>query len=171
MPPWFNIFATGFGCAFATLGLCALVALCLLPNAAAADRKYGNLIYPARGNIELDEGTAEIWLISGFDSEPEKKDAASACSAFNLIFPSNNAKYVLNFITWGKSFAQVGYGPLQHSYVWTRPLVWKPGEFHHLAWTWSGRKRSVYQHPTMVTTQVHGSAVQRFNGWKSMKIE
>jgi hypothetical protein len=116
----------------------------LLPNAAAADRKYGNLIYPAAGNIQLDEGTVEIWLISGFDSEPETKDSASWCCPFDLIFPSENAHYILNFITWGKALAQVGYGKLQHSYVWTRTLVWKPGEFHHLAWTWSGRKRSVY---------------------------
>lgn len=126
------------------LCLCAFVSLCLLSHTQAADRKYGNLIYPASGNIELNEGTVEIWLISGFDSEPERKDSSSWCSPFNLTFPSDNAKYVLNFLTWGKAIVQAGYGKIQHSYVWTRPLVWKPGEFHHLAWTWSGRKRSVY---------------------------
>ncbi|MBI4027426.1 MAG: hypothetical protein HY360_20745 [Verrucomicrobia bacterium] len=120
---------------------CALLLATVL-NANAAGRKYGNLIYPARGNIELDEGTVELWLINGLDMGAASKELA-ACP-FDLIFPDQNAHYILNYIHWGKAIAQVGYGKLNHSYVWSPPLAWKPGEFHHLAWTWSGRKRSVY---------------------------
>ncbi|MBI4027794.1 MAG: hypothetical protein HY360_22605 [Verrucomicrobia bacterium] len=32
----------------------------------------------------------------------------------------------------------------QQSYVWSEKVHWKTGEAHHIAWTWSGRKRSLY---------------------------
>ena len=31
--------------------------------------EFGSLTYPARGNVQLDEGTLDLWVISDFDTE------------------------------------------------------------------------------------------------------
>lgn len=122
--------------------LSAALALALLSSAALVaeeppGRKYGNLLYPARGNIQLDEGTLELWLISDFDPQ----DKAARCMPFDLIF-EDGSHFVLMLIT--RYLAFIGYVKPQQSYTWSERLPWKPGESHHVAVTWSGRKRSVF---------------------------
>ena len=104
-------------------------------------QQFGNLTYPAKGHIHLDEGTVELWIVCGYDVE-DKQTAAG--TYFNLIFPDQPAHYVLIHINWGGALAMVGYTFPQQSYVWSEKLNWKPGQPHHIAWTWSGRKRSLY---------------------------
>jgi len=104
---------------------------------------FAALTYPARGNIQIDEGTVELYVISGFDSEEEWKHTSSYAVLFDVVFPEANWHYVLNFITWHHGISMVGYGKPQHSYVSFGHPRWKPGEHRTVAWTWSGRKRSL----------------------------
>lgn len=107
------------------------------------DHTFGYLTYPARGNIQLDEGTVELYVISGFDSEEVWKHTSSFAVLFNVVFPELNWHYVVNFITWHHGISMVGYGYPQHSYVSFGRPRWKPGEHRAVAWTWSGRKRTL----------------------------
>ena len=126
------------------LALTLLVALTALPvRAEPPPRVHGNLIYPARGNIQLDEGTLELYVISGFDSEEEWKQKSPYGTLFDLAFPDENWHYVLSFITWSHGISMVGYAQPQQSYVSFGRPRWKPGEHHVVAWTWSGRKRTL----------------------------
>jgi hypothetical protein len=100
-------------------------------------RKYGMLTYPARGNLHLDEGSLEMWLSLDFDA----KDKTIRCMPFDLLF-EGGSHCVLMMIA--RYFAFIGYVVPQQSYVWSERVEWKPGEPHHLAVTWSGRKRSVF---------------------------
>lgn len=120
-----------------------LLLLLAFPVAAQTPaRTYADLVYPAAGNIELDEGTVEVWVIGQFDAAGPVTNSSSWCTPFNLVFP--DASYTLTYITWGKAFAQIGYAAVNNSYVWRPVKPWKPGEFHQVAWTWNGRMRSVY---------------------------
>ena len=128
--------------------LCVLIFVALafaMPlHAEQPVRTYGNLTYPAKGNIQLDEGTVELYVISGFDSQEEWKHASTYGTLFNIVMPEENWSYTLTFITWGHAIAMIGYAYPQQSYVWNGAGKWKPGESHVVAWTWSGRKRSVF---------------------------
>jgi hypothetical protein len=107
--------------------------------------EFGTLDYPARGNIQLDEGTLDLWVISNFDTDfKPQKDLAWQATLFNLVFPEEGWHYPLYFIPWANGFALVGYGVPQQRYVWLGPPHWKPGEPHHVVMTWSGRKRSMF---------------------------
>jgi hypothetical protein len=123
-----------------TFGVQALACL-LFCSVSLHAQQFGNLIYPARGHIQLDEGTVELWIVCGYDVEDKQKAAGTY---FNLVFPDPPAHYVLTHIGWGGALAMVGYTFPQQSYVWSEKLNWKPGETHHIAWTWSGRKRSLF---------------------------
>jgi hypothetical protein len=112
---------------------------------AMADK--GGLTYPASGNIQLDEGTLDVWVISNFDTDatPAKPAADQrAATLFSLTFPDENWKYVIYFIPWANAFALVGYAQPGQGYIWLGPPHWKPGEAHHVVCTWSGRKRGLF---------------------------
>ncbi len=111
---------------------------------AEAPKKYADIYYPALDNIQLDEGTVELWVIGDFDSDIENKTSTSWCTPFDLVFTEEKAHFPITFLTWGHALAQIGYGKPQQSYVWSGKLSWKPGESHAIAWTWSGRKRSLF---------------------------
>src|SRR5262245_10972632 len=90
--------------------------------------EFGALEYPARGNIQLDEGTVDLWVISNFDTDYKpQKDLAWQATLFNIVFPEENWHYPLYFIAWANGFALVGYGVPQQRYVWLGPPHWKPG--------------------------------------------
>lgn len=139
----------------ATHSLARMLSLLLCVTAAktsraelAPDAVFGGITYPAKGNIQLDEGTLDLWVISNFDTDYEiDKSPADhnwrAC-LFNLLFPEDNSHYVLQYISWGRGFAMIGYAKPPQPYVWAGPNHWKPGEAHHVVFTWSGTKRSVF---------------------------
>lgn len=108
--------------------------------------EFGSLTYPARGNIQLDEGTLDLWVISDFDTDhvPSKEQGSWQATLFSLVFPEEKWHYPLYYIAWGNGFALVGYNHPGQRYVWLGPPHWKPGEKHHVAMTWSGRKRSLF---------------------------
>jgi hypothetical protein len=127
------------------LVLVAVIQLAFIAELRAQNalRTFGQLMYPAKGNIHLDEGTVELYVISGFDSEEEWKHTSSYAVLFDVVFPELNWHYVLNFITWQHGISMVGYSQPQQSYVSFGHPRWKPGEHRTVAWTWSGRKRSL----------------------------
>src|ERR1051325_2940565 len=130
-----------------TFGVQASACLFLLSITAHAgppERTYGGMSWPAKGNIQLDEGTVELYVISGFDSQEEWKHTSTYGTLFNIVMPEENWHYVVTFITWSHAIAMVGYAYPTHSYVWNGACKWKPDEAHVVAWTWSGRKRSVF---------------------------
>jgi hypothetical protein len=120
-----------------TIALFACTAL----TRAQTPKTFGGISFPAPGNIDLDEGSVELWVVNNYDSTDKK----SAAGFFDIQAPPGEMwHYVLMHISWGQSIAMIGYGVPQHSYVWSGKLNWKPGERHYLVWTWSGRKRSIY---------------------------
>ncbi len=135
------------GCSWIpALGVQALACFLLIPFIAFAQQPnhtFAHLSYPARGNIQLDEGTVELYVTSGFDSEEEWKHTSSYAVLFDVVFPEENWHYVMNFITWSHGISMVGYAAPQQSYVSFGHPRWKPGEHRVVAWTWSGRKRTL----------------------------
>lgn len=127
--------------------LCSMV-LAAQADTPPASAKFGSLSYPAKGNIQLDEGTLDLWVISNFDTDspldktPQGRNWRALLIALN--FPEEKWKYVMQFIEWGNAFAMIGYCDPAQPYVWFGPPHWKAGEEHHVVFTWSGRKRSVF---------------------------
>jgi hypothetical protein len=103
-------------------------------------RTYGNLTYPAKGNFQLDEGTVELYVTSGFDFE---EAGATYGTLLDLIFPEEKWHYVIACINWSHGISMVGYTAPQQSYVSFGRPRWKPGESHVVQWTWSGKKRTL----------------------------
>lgn len=122
---------------------CALTPLIALGATAlsAQTPQCASLSYPAKGHFDLDEGTVELWIVPGFDADDKHNSAATY---FNLVLPEQAGHYVLMHVGWGGALAMVGYVFPQQSYVWSEKLKWKAGESHHIAWTWSGRTRSIF---------------------------
>ena len=114
----------------------------------APPSEFGNLVYPAKGNIQLDEGTLDLWVISQFDTDcpAHKTDADQNWRAllFELVLPDDKAKCIIHYISWANCFAMVGYVNPPQPYVMFGPPQWKPGEEHHVVFAWSGPKRSVF---------------------------
>ena len=122
----------------------ALLLATMAPSFAhAQSRQWGYLKYPAHGNIQLDEGTVELYVVSGFDSEENWKGDPPHATFFDLVFPDENFHYVISFIGWSRGISMVGYAKPQQSYVSFGHPRWKPGENRVVAWTWSGRKRTL----------------------------
>jgi len=143
--------------------------LCLMTQTFAQevpqDIAFGSLAYAARGNIQLDEGTLDMWVISNFDTREKLPDAKGgdrrAALLCDLVFPEEKWHYPLFFIGWSNAFAFVGYTVPNQPYVWAGPDHWKPGEAHHVVLTWSGRKRSAYIDGGCVWTGGKGQVVSR----------
>jgi hypothetical protein len=102
--------------------------------------------YPAQGNIRGDRGTAEMWIVPPFDSDPAKAKSNDR-SIPNVTFfwldvdPKTNCG-----LFW--------CGPAQTARIWVRvddkvlttleaPVTWKRGEWHHVAFSW-GDELKVY---------------------------
>jgi hypothetical protein len=137
--------------AYVVLGLSLLVVGTPFTRAAnppPASVEFGLISYPASGNIQVDEGTVDLWIVNDFDSDypPDKsgKDLNWQATLFNVVFPEQNWHYPLYFIAWANGYAWVGYADPPQPYVWMGPPHWKPGEVHHIVMTWSGRKRSIF---------------------------
>ena len=131
--------------------LVALLTVLLVPAVHAQSlppAQFGNLVYPAPGNIHLDEGTLDLWLIGDFDTDRDKATATGpdnrSAVFFMLMFPDENWKYSFFFVGWADALALVGYNDPGQRYIWVGPPHWKAGERRHVVMTWSGRKRSLY---------------------------
>lgn len=109
---------------------------------AAEPKQYGSITYPAAGNIDLDEGTFDIWVVCGYDTDAPNKQQHTM-TIFDLKpIPEEPFHYYLGMVNG--SLAQIGFVVPRQSYVWAGALHWKTGERHLVTWTWSGRKRSIF---------------------------
>jgi hypothetical protein len=110
--------------------------------------EFGGITYPAKGNIQLDEGTLDMWVISQFDTDtpPHKTEGGRNWRAafFNLVFSDDKASFIIHYLSWAQCFAMVGYCKPPQPYVIVGPPHWKAGEVHHIVFTWSGSMRSVF---------------------------
>ncbi len=107
---------------------------------APATRQFANLAYPGLGNIQFDEGTLEMWVISDLDFD----NKSAGGTVFDIRFLDGSADHY-GMVYLSHHFAFVGWvKPRQQNYVWTEPLNWKMKEAHHIALTWKGRSRSFY---------------------------
>ena len=121
------------------------IVTCCHAQGDAPPRKYGSLVFPAKGNIHLGEGTVEMWFINGFDTEvPQEQWTEKWRTLFALIFPTKE-KYAI-FFPSPNTMVVAGYVLSgEQSYVWSpQNLRWKPGELHYLAWTWRGKERDFF---------------------------
>ena len=99
----------------------------------------GHISYPAAGTIRGDRGTAEMWVMMPYDSDPNgpgKGDLSIPnVGLFTIeVEPKTNAG-----LFW--------CGPAQALRIWSRlddrvvtsleaPVTWKQGEWHHVAFSW-----------------------------------
>src|SRR5688572_28297434 len=112
-----NVLEEGFtmrSVAHVVLGLALLSACNSLAQGAdppPTSVEFAQLSYPASGNIQLDEGTVDLWIISDFDTDypPDKsgKDLNWQATLFNVVFPEQKSHYPLYFIAWANGFAWV----------------------------------------------------------------
>lgn len=120
----------------------------LLYGESAEPVPSGMIEYPARGNIQLDEGTVEIYLTTLSDvSEPPQP---KSLPLWELNLKDSDEKITMSYIPDAKRFAVVGYvRPVQHSWVISHKegqpgITWKSGEYHVIAFTWKGDRRQIY---------------------------
>lgn len=112
---------------------------------------YGSLVYPIRGNIWQKEGTVEIWV--RFDADPSQKlEGLDYFYIFNLSFGEKLWGDKGNFgFVWNKcglccpgSFTNNYPSMVNHPSNLRKEMVWKKGEWHHVALSWNKKKMSLY---------------------------
>lgn len=117
---------------------------------------YGRVLYPAEGNIEIEEGTIEFRLALLFDPEETFKDESQYrlnASLFYLEWPGEKRNGAIaiscytNF-TRGKYYCNLGIS-VANTKNELLPLGtvindWKKGQWHHIAFTWKGKEMRLY---------------------------
>lgn len=115
-----------------------------------AELRFGEIRYPAVGNIQLDEGTVEVYLRINFSSDQAAGLNSTVGSFFELFCPSTREKAVLTLVTNGSKVCMIGYLlPVNQSWVPNSPkgqagVNWKKDEDHVVAFTWKGNERQVF---------------------------
>lgn len=137
----------------AIVSLCGLALMLLAAPAVAeevpADLRFGKVQYPALGNLQLDEGTVEVYIQAHFNTDQPNSFSTSIGPFFIITIARSTENAVLFYVTKARKIAMVGYfAPVNHSYVNSSPkgkpgLTWKDGEHHVVAFTWKGDRRQV----------------------------
>lgn len=102
----------------------------------------GTVSYPALGNLELSEGTIEMWIIPQFDPVDEE-DPSSRYWGFNLFEVRQDDDNFINLI-WrsqkGRNgpFARHRQQGFRIPTNWGVVTGWKKQEPHHIAYCWEG---------------------------------
>ena len=114
----------------------------------------GGVHYPALGNVELGEGTIELWLTPTVELYPELKEDQyqGLMSLFSLQVPgefSMNALWYAKNTRSGDQYrlhVSIGHQEQRKALipVPAKPVKWRRGELHHLAFTWRGKEMSLY---------------------------
>jgi hypothetical protein len=116
----------------------------------------GTLTYPAVDNLDFREGTIECWIRIGYDPAP--------------MLPPKEYQGFLTFLTAGGEggglsigyaaqpkqatpqwFCSVSPKPVVYGFGFT-PAVMKPGEWHHIAFSWKGQDAWAYYDGKEVAT-------------------
>jgi len=127
----------------------------------------GGVQYQARGNVEVQEGTLEVWFTPVADLYPklEEREYRSVFQLFSLSVPGHFS-FNAHWYGWGKvhrlhvsmSQAKIRDGLIP---IPARPLDWKPNERHHVALTWSGHEMLLWADGSQVG---HRSQAASFEG-------
>lgn len=115
----------------------------------------GNMEYPMKGNMNLDEGTFELWVKPGFDfAKRLSKDKYKClvalgtlpCDHGNLIMYSFSGGMAKNNVLWWMR-------PVTKGMKWaSSPAIWKKDEWHHIAFAWKGKENILYIDGELVST-------------------
>jgi hypothetical protein len=131
-------------------------------------KRFGSMVYPAAGNIDLDEGTVEMWVIANSDT--------SIHTTNNLVFfdirHAEGTHFYFGALNIGvqpKSISMIGFTVPRHSFVWGGALLWKPGDVHYVAFSWKGKLRSIYIDGKPVERGPLEPALQSETGIRSSK--
>lgn len=135
--------------------LSLVLCLALLGAGAGADDlpsglSYGQVVYDAAGNLQLDEGTIELYLRVDFDSTRPFKDVYTHGPLVEIDMPQRRERAVVTYICRGARIAMTGYfKPLEHPMVvhvakGREGVRWKPGEHHVVAFCWKGDRRQLF---------------------------
>lgn len=120
---------------------------------AALPASAGTVAYPALGNMDLEEGTLEIWFTPMTELYPSlgKQTYLHGFSLFSMTVPDH-------FTMSGLWCSKLSKNKTQHLLVVSMhapgdmllpvpgqaPKGWKPGEKHHVAFRWKGREMDTY---------------------------
>jgi uncharacterized protein (TIGR03437 family) len=105
-------------------------------GSAVAVAAGGILSYPVAGNLSLGDGTIEMWVSSQFDGTNSVYTQAPQV-LFQYYWGNNGEVMSLGLGSNGSVIAGAGVGV---GYGGSSVLVWKAGEWHHLAFTYSSSK-------------------------------
>ncbi len=105
--------------------------------------------YPAKGNINLDCGTVEMWVKPLFQDTLTAVPEEERSTEYNRdIWYFRTAKGDMFNLYWGGNnpglVAFTHFADTQdYPGIWFNPF-WTPGEWHHIALTWSKEKMSIW---------------------------
>lgn len=109
--------------------------------------------YPALGNMDLEEGTLEIWFTPMTELYPslEKQTYLHGFSLFSMAVPEHFTMSCLWCSKQSKDKTQHLLAVSMHApgdmllpVPGQAPKGWKPGEKHHVAFRWKGREMDTY---------------------------
>lgn len=137
--------------------LSGVILTCIAGQAAAAEKaelpadlRFGHVSYPAPGNVQLDEGTAEMYIRIQTDISRPFPYATSIGSFLELLQTTTGEKAVVTLVTNGMKICMIAYvKPMSQTWVpcseKNKPgRSWKDGEDHVIAFAWKGRERQIF---------------------------
>ncbi len=132
----------------------------------------GKLSYPAAGNMELNEGTLEVWLTPMAD-ELYPPDDGKYYNVFDVFRLSIPGEWTIQSV-WYRHKRQIGLKISSHSrdsefggggIMGSEPAPdWKKGEMHHIAYVWKGKTLWLY-----VDGELRGSKTYGKGFWGSLE--
>ncbi|UCH34745.1 MAG: hypothetical protein JSV65_19885 [Armatimonadota bacterium] len=119
--------------------------------------------YPAQGNIRLDQGTAEMWVVPMFDPDPTVPQDVNR-GAFNQdLFTVRLPDDALIGFYWNIDDRGMRFylkDGTQYPVILGAPCAWKMGEPHHVAVTW-GEEARIYADGRVLRTADYRGTVAR----------
>jgi len=112
--------------------------------------KGAKLTYPPKGNINLEEGTIEMWVIPKFapqDSIPNQELFRLKVANSIMCFYYNTFENGIVFYLYNPNHPNPPssrHSPKYTFLLTTGELNWHEGETHHIAVTWSKKEERIY---------------------------
>jgi len=114
--------------------------------------RAGALIYPAPGNLRLDEGTIEVWFTPMASELYPPADGEKYLNIFSLFRIDGSPDFNCA-CAWYRHGNQIGLKVSLSdremkdglvAVLTNTPKTWRPGEAHQVAFTWKGTETAVY---------------------------
>ncbi len=109
----------------------------------------GRLVYSARGNLDFQEGTIEMWLKPGFEPSQSAPEYRVILPLFQLSDEEGNKNISISYacVSGGKKACWYIGGDCGGEKVFrlsASPEGWQKDQWHHLAFTWKGNTARIY---------------------------